>query len=235
MDDGYYTTLVSTIDPDRKAGLIAAPVSVRLTGSRLTYGVNKPAVISATLGTAGVSTAVIRVSGVVNSSSSLVGNSVQQNTITPADLSAGIVQTAGTTFGVRRIVASSVGNTNLTVSAQELVLKESYGTATVATTGTAQADVMFTTNATSLALSGYGFARRVHVSQPVAGVVGLIDSNRDFRTAVRWDQSDYWYTLTSDVFVIANPFVRADETRQLTIPANPYAGVDTAHYIQITR
>jgi hypothetical protein len=79
-------------------------------------------------------------------------------------------------------------------------------------------------------------------------------SNADFRLAVRYDETSYWNTLedsgndyrlavrleshetlptSGTLFDVVNLFVRADETRQMSVAPSPFKGKTTQNYIEV--
>ena len=225
----------SSLDPDRKAGLVALPGFVRLAGPAVVYDTIAPAAISAVLATIGTCQAERRVLGYSNGDVACSVPSLPQRTITPAVINAGTLDTNAVSTGQRRVLGYSSGLLGTNVVVVELVNKISYAIGSIDTATTAQADIMFTTQPVNLTTSGYGFARRVHVGQPGQMVTSLSDSGNDYRLAVRMDEQSQWNTTEMDLLIIANLFIRADETRQVNIPPSPFAGTTTLHYIEVTQ
>ena len=225
----------SSLDPDRKAGLIALPGFTRLAGPAVVYDTIAPAGIVASLSTTGTCYAERRALGYSNGTITCSAPSLQQRTITPAVIGEGNLTTDAVSTGERRVLGYGSGSLNTDVVVVELVNKVSYATGNVNTVITTQANVMFTTQPVNLTTSGYGFARRIHVSEPSQIVTALADTGNDYRLAVRMNEISYWNTTEMELFDIVNLFARADETRRVDIPPSPFAGTTTLHYIEVTQ
>jgi hypothetical protein len=244
------------LDTEKKAGLLAKNGYLRTRDVLpLYYEIRKSPSLSTDLTTTGVIDVLVfkemQAFGDVTTSVQVldVNRIVNFKGITTSDVSL-----YGSSTAQRVAVGYSVGEVKLGGNTVELVYKHSEAYVDITTTGAIDSAVMFTSQPGLLATSGFTVGERVHVSNLAMGDLSTIVSAEDTRLAVRYDETSYWTTLedsgndyrlavrleshetlptSGTLFDVVNLFVRADETRQISVAPSPFKGKTTQNYIEV--
>jgi hypothetical protein len=206
--------VTGVLDNAKRAGIIGRMGYLRTSnGYPLNYMVYKSPSVITTLSTIGTAEAIARRLGHSTGSITINSDGVYWERITFANLSSGILGSAGSTSGIRMVVPdNTIGSVGLGINTTCLVYKHMYGNVVINITGVIDAEVMFTTGITHIGTGGFCIGERVHVSTPAAGNTSLVVVNTDARIAVRGEVVNIWNTTTNtgnDDFRLA---VRYDET-----------------------
>jgi hypothetical protein len=222
------------LDNEKRAGIISKMGYLR-TGNRypLNYNVYKSPSSGATLSTTGTAKGVIILLGSSTGNVTTSGNGIYCERITFANMSSGVLGSIGNTSSIRIVIIdNTTGSVGLVVKTTCLVYKYSYCNGAVKVTGALDTEVMFTTNITNIGTGGFCIGERIQVGAPIAGNISLSSLNEDYRLAVRMDSHETLYT-TCTLFDVVNLFVRADETRQMTVASSPNRVGDIQNYIKV--
>jgi hypothetical protein len=248
--------VTGVLDNEKRAGIIGRMGYLRTSnGYPLYYNVYKSPSSGAILGTTGTTDAVIARVGSSTGSVTTGGDSVYLERITHANITSGVLGSIGSTSSTRIVILdNTIGSVGLAVDTVCLVYKQVSCNGIINITGAADAEVMFTTGITHIGTGGFCIGERAHVSAPAAGNVPLLALSVDGRAAVRYDETSYWNTLTSlsedyrlavrmsshetlyttcVLFDVVNLFVRADETRQMTVAPSPNRVGNIQNYIKV--